>query len=586
MKEFFKYVFATITGIVVINIIGFVLLIGIMTAIVSGSKSDSLIKIKDPTVLIINLKGDIPERISQSQSISDFFNNETSITIDEILLAIKKAKTHPNILGIHLNINTPSLGYASTEEIRNALIDFKKSNKFITAYADHYQLKEYYLASLADKLYVNPEGIIQWSGLAATPVFYTNLLKNIGVEMQVFKVGTYKSAVEPYTQQKMSEASKTQVKEFLSDIWGHVVEGVSESRNIAISHLNNLADQNITFKRGDFYVQENLADSTIYKADLTDVLKKSTENEDIKFISTKDMCNVYTPVNKEAKTIAIYYAIGDIVDSNSGYNNDLMINAPKVIKDLKKLEKDESIKAVVIRVNSPGGSAFGSEQIWKAIQDLKAKKTVIVSMGDYAASGGYYISAASDYIIAEPTTLTGSIGIFGMIPNIEKLTNKIGVTFDVVKTNDLADFGSINRPFSPKECAILQEYIDGGYELFVKRCADGRKMTIDQIKEIAEGRVWTGIKALNLGLIDELGGINRAIELAAERAGIEHIRIRKYPSNANFIDSFWSGSIINSTQSLLLPKDVKAVIDNTNILKEYTNQSIIQARIPYTIYYH
>lgn len=583
MKDFLKYTLATITGIIATSIIGFILLFVLTIAIVASSSSDSEVKINNESILVLKLSGTLTERSGSEASLLGYLKDENNLSLDAILNAIKKAKSHDNISGIYLDMGSLNAGMSSLNEIRDALVDFQKSGKYIVSYADQYTQGAYYLASVADNLYVNPQGSIHWAGLASNPVFYTNLLKKIGVEMQIFKVGTYKSAVEPYTQEQMSAASKEQVQVFLNDIWTEIVTSVSKSRSIPEVQLNTLADQMLTFKTGDFYVKQNLADSVVYRNDINKVLENISGNEKIKKVTLKQMKSVKEDIHKEAKTIAIYYAEGAIVDSAPAYNNDGLINASQVIKDLKKLEKDDKIKGVVIRVNSPGGSAYGSEQIWKAIKDLKAKKPVAVSMGDYAASGGYYISSASDCIVAEPTTLTGSIGIFAMIPNTAKLTESIGITFDTVKTNKHADFGSLGRAFTPEEKDILQSYVNGGYELFIKRCADGRHMSTEDIKKIAEGRVWTGKRAQELGLVDMLGGIDEAIRLVVNDANIEHYRLKKYPAETDFFTKLINSSLSDVIETRLLSKDVKNIIDETRRLEALSKESILQARLPYTL---
>ncbi len=583
MKDFLKYTLATITGIIATSIIGFILLFVLTIAIVASSSSDSEVKINNESILVLKLSGTLTERSGSEASLLGYLKDENNLSLDAILNAIKKAKSHDNISGIYLDMGSLNAGMSSLNEIRDALVDFQKSGKYIVSYADQYTQGAYYLASVADNLYVNPQGSIHWAGLASNPIFYTNLLKKIGVEMQIFKVGTYKSAVEPYTQEQMSAASKEQVQVFLNDIWTEIVTSVSKSRSIPEVQLNTLADQMLTFKTGDFYVKQNLADSVVYRNDINKVLENISGNEKIKKVTLKQMRSVKEDIHKEAKTIAIYYAEGAIVDSAPAYNNDGLINASQVIKDLKKLEKDDKIKGVVIRVNSPGGSAYGSEQIWKAIKDLKAKKPVAVSMGDYAASGGYYISSASDCIVAEPTTLTGSIGIFAMIPNTAKLTESIGITFDTVKTNKHADFGSLGRAFTPEEKDILQSYVNGGYELFIKRCADGRHMSTEDIKKIAEGRVWTGKRAQELGLVDMLGGIDEAIRLVVNDANIEHYRLKKYPAETDFFTKLINSSLSDVIETRLLSKDVKNIIDETRRLEALSKESILQARLPYTL---
>ena len=465
------------------------------------------------------------------------------------------------------------------------MTDFKESGKFIVAYADQYAEDMYYLASVADKLIVNPQGSIAWHGLASQTIFYKDLLKKIGVDMQIFKVGTYKSAVEPFIATEMSDANREQVSVFLNSIWGHLLEDVSTSRNIPTETLNLYADQVMDFKQAEEYVTYGLADTLMYKDGVLRYLKEISgrePDESLSTLSLDEMKNVKrnTPKDKSGNIIAIYYAFGEIDDTNSSEEG---IHAQKVIKDLRKLREDETIQAVVLRVNSPGGSAYGSEQIWHEVELLKAEKPVIVSMGDYAASGGYYISCAADYIVANPTTLTGSIGIFGMFPNMENLlTDKLGLHFDVVKTNNLADMGTFSRPFNHAEKEALQNYINKGYELFVKRCADGRGMRIEAIEKIAEGRVWTGATAKELGLVDELGGLDKAIEIAAQKADIENYSLINYPAKSSVFST-----LLEQGKDDYINNQMKGTLgeyyEHLKFVQKLKEADRIQARMPFDI---
>ena len=440
MKDFIKYTFASLLGVILAGIVFTIL--GIVTMVGMVASSDTETTVKENSIFVLDLNGTLSERVQENpmqQLLGEDFN---AFGLDDILASIKKAKEHENIKGIYLQPGIFSASIASLEEIRAALTDFKESGKFIIAYADQYTEDMYYLASVADKLIVNPKGSIAWHGLASETIFFKDLLKKVGVEMQIFKVGTYKSAVEPFIATEMSDANREQVSVFLNSIWGRMLEDVSASRNISTETLNLYADQGMDFKQAEEYVACGLADTLMYKDGVLRYLKEMSgrnEDESLRTLSLNEMKNVKrnTPKDKSGNIIAVYYAFGEIDDTNS---SDEGIHAQKVIKDLRKLREDETIQAVVLRVNSPGGSAYGSEQIWHEVELLKAEKPVIVSMGDYAASGGYYISCAADYIVANPTTLTGSIGIFGMFPNMENLlTDKLGLHFDVVKTNNMAD---------------------------------------------------------------------------------------------------------------------------------------------------
>ena len=540
MKDFLKFTLATVTGIIlssiVLFIIGMVTLFGIMAA------SDTETIVKKNSVMILDLNGTLVERTQEDPLgiLSQLFNDDSNTYgLDDILSSIKKAKENEDIKGIYLQANSLGTSYASLQEIRNALLDFKESGKFVIAYADSYTQGLYYLSSAADKVLLNPKGMIEWRGIASTPLFYKDLLQKIGVEMQIFKVGTYKSAVEPFIATEMSPANREQVTTFISSIWSQVTEGVSASRNIPVDSLKAYADRMLMFYPAEESVRCGLADTLVYRNDVRDYLKRLVdidEDDNLSLLGLGDMINVRknVPKDKSGNIIAVYYASGEITDYPGSATSEEGIVGSKVIRDLRKLKDNDDVKAVVLRVNSPGGSAFASEQIWYAVKELKTKKPVIVSMGDYAASGGYYISCGADTIVAEPTTLTGSIGIFGMVPNVKELTDKIGLSYDVVKTNKYADFGNIMRPFSEGEKALLQMMVAEGYDTFITRCAEGRHTTKEAIEKIAEGRVWTGEAAKELGLVDELGGIDKALDIAIAKARVGGYTIVSYPEKKTY----------------------------------------------------
>ncbi len=585
MKDFIKFTFATLTGIVlaavVFTILGIISVVGIM------SSAETETKVKENSVFMLELKGELLER-SEDNPFKDLLMSEDiqSYGLDDILSSIKKAKENENIKGIYLNTEYLSASFASLEEIRNALLDFKKSKKFIVAYADQYSQGMYYLASVADKLIVNPQGTISWHGLASQPIFFKDLLSKLGIEMQVFKVGTYKSAVEPFISTGMSEANREQVTALLESMWGKVLSDVSTSRKISVDSLNSYANQMMDLKQADYYVKCNMADTLMYKDGVVTYLKKLTdrkEDDRLRTLSLSEMTNVKknTPKDKSGNIIAVYYAYGEIGQSVAADQSG--INPAKVMADLRDLRDDDDVKAVVLRVNSPGGSAFGSEQIWHEVIRLKEKKPVIVSMGDYAASGGYYISCAADYIIADPTTLTGSIGIFGMIPNMEGLlTEKLGLKFDVVKTNKYSDMISINRPMNENEKAAMQNYINNGYKLFVKRCADGRKMSVEAIEKIAEGRVWTGIMAKENGLVDELGGIEKAMAVAAQKAKIKDYTVINYPAKENFLSNLFKNKKDNYIDARL-QSSFGEYYNGVKFLQYLKDADRMQTRLPFEL---
>jgi len=536
MKQFFKFTLASFVGVIIALLFFSLIIISIAGAI---SSTDRQYRLKDNSFLKISLNGELKE-----QSVDNPFNltipglpvdtKMESQGLDDILSAISRAKTNDQIKGIYIDVKTLSAGFSSIEEIRNALIEFKKSGKKVYAYGDTYDQREYYICSVADKIFMNPQGMMNFCGLAATPVFYKGTLDKLGVKAEIFRVGTFKSAVEPYLNTKMSEASKLQTKEYIGGIWGHLLKGISASRNISTDELNTLANKNMLFQPTEELVKNKLVDSILYESGMRAFLAKKAGVDDIDDLKLVSVSDFLTTPEKSAKfvqdKIAILYAEGEIFDEGTeGIVRDDMIS------EIEKIKKDETIKAVVFRVNSPGGSAYASEQIWKAISDLKAVKPVVVSMGDYAASGGYYISCNANKIIASPNTITGSIGIFGTFFILDKLADKVGLSFDVVKTNDMSDLGNITRPMTEIEKHKIQNYIEKGYDLFVKRCSEGRKMDSQKLRKIAEGRVWTGEKAVELGLADELGGIDHAIKVAAKLGKVKNYRMVSFPEKKNFM---------------------------------------------------
>ena len=589
MKDFLKFTLATVTGIIlssiVLFIIGMVTLFGIMAA------SDTETIVKKNSVMILDLNGTLVERTQEDPLgiLSQLFNDDSNTYgLDDILSSIKKAKENEDIKGIYLQANSLGTSYASLQEIRNALLDFKESGKFVIAYADSYTQGLYYLSSAADKVLLNPKGMIEWRGIASTPLFYKDLLQKIGVEMQIFKVGTYKSAVEPFIATEMSPANREQVTTFISSIWSQVTEGVSASRNIPVDSLKAYADRMLMFYPAEESVRCGLADTLVYRNDVHDYLKRLVdidEDDNLSLLGLGDMINVRknVPKDKSGNIIAVYYASGEITDYPGSATSEEGIVGSKVIRDLRKLKDNDDVKAVVLRVNSPGGSAFASEQIWYAVKELKTKKPVIVSMGDYAASGGYYISCGADTIVAEPTTLTGSIGIFGMVPNVKELTDKIGLSYDVVKTNKYADFGNIMRPFSEGEKALLQMMVAEGYDTFITRCAEGRHTTKEAIEKIAEGRVWTGEAAKELGLVDEFGGIDKALDIAIAKARVGGYTIVSYPEKKDVLSSLLDTKPTNYVESQLLKSKLGEYYRQFGLLTNLKEQSMIQARVPFEL---
>ena len=588
MKEFFKYVLATVTGIILVAII-----MGILAAISLvglAASSASTTNVEDNSVFVLSLSGTLNERTAEDPLASVTGQVSENMGLDKLLKAIKKAKDKEEIKGIYIEAglfssDTP----ASTHAIREALLDFKKSGKWIVAYADTYEQSTYYICSVADKIFLNPDGMIDWHGLASTPYFVKDLLAKFGVKYQLCKVGKYKSAPEMMTADGMSEPNREQVTAYINGIWEVMLKEVSDSRKIPVDSLNAYADRFVTLAEPEDYVKMKMVDKLIYTDEVKGEVKKMLkidEKDDIKQLTLADMEGVKGKKN-EGDQIAVYYAYGEIVDSETGSVMDTEHNivANTVCKDLEKLTNDDDVKAVVLRVNSPGGSAYASEQIWRAVTNLKAKKPVVVSMGGYAASGGYYISCAANYIVSEPTTITGSIGIFGMFPDFSGLlTEKLGVKFDEVKTNKHAAFGTMARPFNAEEMALLEQYIGRGYNLFRKRVADGRQQSIEQIEEIAQGRVWLGNDALKIKLVDEIGGLDKAIAKAASLAKVSQYHATSYPEE----QSWWANMLDQATsKNNYLDEQLQATLgeyyEPFKFVKNMNRQSAIQARLPYYV---
>ena len=588
MKDFLKYTLATIVGVLACSII--VAIIGIVSIVGIAASSSTTTTVSENSLFKLEIKGEVTERMVDNPFASLVSEEQTVLGLNDVLSSIEKAANNDFIKGIYLEAGGIVASPASIEEIRNALVRFKQTGKFVVAYGDNYTQADYYICSVADKVILNPQGMVDWHGMASQTIYLKDLLAQLGVEMEVFKVGTYKSAVEPYTSMEMSDENREQITAYTSSIWNTMVEGVSLSRNLTSEQLNQYADEYIAFSGAEAILKSGLIDTLLYLDGTKAYLKQlmdTEEDERLAVLTLDDVKNIQknVPLDKSGNIIAMYYAEGQIVDAPStGMGTTPEIVGEKVATDLRKLRDDETVKAVILRVNSPGGSAFASEQIWNEVVKLKEKKPVIVSMGDYAASGGYYISCAADTIIAQPSTLTGSIGIFGMFPNPHKLINdKLKLNVETVKTNKLADFGSMARPFNSDERAIMQRYINQGYTTFIQRCADGRQMSTADIEAVAQGRVWTGEMALDLGLIDLLGDIELAKEIAAEKAGIESYTLISYPEEQ---DPF--AMLLDQTREGYIEARIGKVVgqfkEELNLIYNLENMSALQARLPYTIH--
>ena len=583
MKEFFKYVLATIVGFICVTAF-----MGIMSLIMFFSimaTSDTQPTVSDGSVLRIELNGTVSERATENP-FAELMGNKAlaSQGLDDLLKAIKVAKTNDKIKGIYLEGGLLSADFASLEELRKALVDFKQSKKFVVAYADQYTQGSYYLASAADKVWLNPSGMLDWHGIASQPIFFTDLMKKVGVKMQVFKVGTFKSAVEPYILTEMSEPNRQQVQSFIGDIWQHFCQDVSASRKISTDSLNAFADRYVTFAEANDYVRLKMVDELTYIDQVRTKLQKLSQQDKVNFISPAELAKLDVPASS-SNDIAIYYAEGTIVDvsTQSPLNSTQSeIVGSKVVSDLDKLAKDESVKAVVLRINSGGGSAYASEQMWRAVQQLKAKKPVVVSMSGMAASGGYYLSCGADYIVADKTTLTGSIGIFGMVPDAsELLTDTLGLHFDVVKTNVSSDFGAMGRGFNAAESAAMQNYVNRGYRLFLKRVADGRKMTPEQVDKIAQGRVWTGNQALKIKLVDKLGTLNDAVAEAAKRAKLQDYAICTFPAKTPWFEQLMNETTQRDYLEEKLQSALGVYYEPLRFVSTYDKHNVLQARMFY-----
>ena len=588
MKDFIKNVLATMVGMfgffIVMGVIGMMSIIGM---IASGNAAQN---VEENSVFVLNLSGTVSEQGSENPLSMFTGDNSLNSGLNDILSAIKKAKANDDIKGIYIEAGALMTNYATLQEIRNALADFRKSGKWIVAYGDFYTQGAYYVASVADKVYINPKGIVDWHGIGAQTMFYKDFMAKFGVKWEVVKVGTFKSATETFTEEKMSDANRLQTQTFIDGTWRNVCDAVSKSRGISVDSLNSYADELTEFQPTNLLVKRKMVDGVMYTDKVKDVVKKLLKLEDddtVPQISVSDMLNT-KDTNTADDEIAVYYAYGNIVQSEAasaltggGHN----IVASKVCKDLEALMNDDNVKAVVIRVNSGGGDAYASEQIWHQVSMLKQKKPVVISMGDYAASGAYYMSAPASWIVAQPNTLTGSIGIFAAIPDMSGLvTQKLGVKFDEVKTNRHTTFGNVMaRPFSAEETAILQAYVNRGYQLFRKRVADGRRMPTEAVEKIAQGRVWLGNDALKIKLVDQLGSLDDAVRKAAQLAKVKSYYTTDYPAPLSWTDqlmgSVSGGNYLDEQLRLTLGD----MYEPFCLMRNLNNRQALQARMPYVL---
>ncbi len=593
MKQFFKFMFASMLGVLLAMFLGIFILVGIIAGIASSAGSKKEAKVEANSVLQINFEAPITDRSSNNPFENfDFgsFSGKKGIGLNDILENIEKAKTDNNIKGIYIDLENVPAGIATIEEIRNKLLEFKEgdSSKFIVAYSEAYTQGAYYLASVADEVWLNPEGVIEFKGLGAQLMFFKGLLEKMEVEPQVIRYGKFKSAIEPFILDKMSEANREQTMKYMGSIWNQIVKGIAVSRNLTEKQLNLIADSALVQNAKDA-VEQKLADKLYYKDQVLDDLKDRLGLEDakkIKFVSMVKYADAPKPKKKEDKglakdKIAVIYAVGSI---ESGEGDEKTIGSERISKAIRKARLDENVKAIVLRVNSPGGSALASDVIWREVVLARAAKPVVASMGDVAASGGYYISCAADTIVASPNTITGSIGVFGLLMNMKNLfNNKFGITFDTVKTNRYSDLGTPFRALTQAERDIIQNSVNDIYHSFIGKVAEGRGLTTAQVDSIGQGRVWSGADALNIGLVDVMGGLEKSIEIAAGMAKLDHYRVAEYPEQKEPFKAFME-ELSGEGEDVLIKKQLGENYRYYKTLDNLRKMEGIQARMPYDIY--
>lgn len=586
MKDFFKNVLATAVGVLLVGFItGFFMVVSLVGMALSQSE---MAPVADNSVLVLRLTGSLSERANDDVLASLFGDRIPKLGLATMTEAIRQAKESDKVKGIYIEAGAfaPD-SYASLAAIRRELEEFRKAGKWIVAYGDSYTQGAYYLASVADKVYLNPQGQVDWHGLGSEPVFVKDLLAKLNVRMQVAKVGTYKSATEMFTGEKMSDADRQQTTAYLTGIWQNVVSAVGKSRSLTAQQLNAYADSLVSLAAPQDYVRMRMVDGLLYTDQVRQAVKKKmglSPDDEIPQVSMSDLLAA-GPEDKKGDEIAVYYAVGDIVDGVVAMpSRESVIDAQKVCADLQDLAKDKDVKAVVLRVNSPGGSAYASEQIWHQVMELKKVKPVVVSMGSYAASGGYYISCPANWIVAEPNTLTGSIGIFGMFPDVSGLLReKLGLKFDEVKTNKYALFGTRSRPFTADELSHLESYIDRGYKLFRQRVADGRRLKVDQVEQVAQGHVWLGQDALRVGLVDQLGGVEVALRKAAQLAKLTQWHSTAYPVLPDYLSQLLDlpGAARGNYLDEQMRQSLGAYYEPFALIRDLQAQNPVQARLPF-----
>ncbi len=588
MKQFFKFMFASALGLVV----GIFLLIFIFAGIGASMGDKQAVEVKDKSVLHVKLNFEIKER-GVNSPFGNFdpatFQSKPSVGLNDILSSLKNAANDDKIKGVYLDMQSVPAGMATVEEIRNALLEFKESGKWIVSYSEIYTQKAYYLASVSDELWLNPQGMVEWKGLGAQMMFMKGMFEKLEVEPQIIRYGKFKSAVEPLILDKMSEANRHQTMTYMSDLWNKMLRGIAEGRSKTVEDLDALA-QNATIQNGKDALENGLVDELLFKDQVMEKLRERLEitDEDMKvnFIGLAKYKNAPKVKGDDEKTgkkehIAIIYAVGSI---EGGEGDDETIGSEKISAEIRKARKDDKVKAIVLRINSPGGSALASDVIWREVVLAREAKPVVVSMGDVAASGGYYIACAADTILAQPNTITGSIGVFGVLMNAQKLVNnKLGIMIDTVKTNRFADLGTPFRALTPIERDIIQNGVNEIYLDFITKVGQGRGMTTDEVDSIGQGRVWSGEDALEIGLVDLLGGIDDAVKIAAGMAKVENYRVVEYPAQKDPLEQMIK-ELSGQGEEVFLKHRLGQYYDYVKDVEELMQMEGVQARLPYQLY--
>lgn len=592
MKQFFKFFFASVFGTIVAFFLFFALLVGIVGLIASSGDDDSDVSIKDNSILYMNFEDEMGDRSSNDPFENfDFstFSTTPKIGLNDLLKNLKKAQHDDRIKGLFLDLTIVDIGFSRMNEIRNAMKEFRESGKFIYTYGDVLEQNAYYLATAGDKIFLNPGGLMQLSGLSSQRMFFKGSLEKLEIDMQVIRHGKFKSAVEPFTRENMSEANRLQTEVFINGLWNNMVKEMAASRNLQIDQIQQVANS-LAVNSPESAVDLGLIDGVKYRDEVLAELKTLTETEDdgdlafvkmVKYTKAKVSSDKEKSLSDYKNKIAVVYASGDIM---LGESQDGSMGSQTIAKAIEDARKNENVKAMVLRVNSPGGSSLASDIIWREVELTKAVKPVIVSMGNLAASGGYYISCGADKIVADANTITGSIGVFGLIPNAKgMLNNKLGITIDTVNTNTYSDMGTPFRSMKPKEIAYITEMVERIYDDFVSKVSEGRSMSYAEVDSIGQGRVWTGSDALKLGLVDEIGGLERAIEIAAELSEMEDYSILELPEEKDALESLFK-DFSEDIESKMAKKYFGADYTKLNAMYKSFSEGGIYMRMPFNLY--